>query len=100
MHHRTEHMQREVIPMSKHMTIDPNRAVEWVAEQACAECGKGPYLMRRMGEAVCDVCGHENPMDAWNLSANEAHVWNLRILRGVSVHALAVVAYEPESEEL
>lgn len=49
---------------------------EWSAPQACAECGTdAAYVRHAHGEAICRTCGHENPMDRWNLDAGERFEW-------------------------
>ena len=50
--------------------------IEWTQAQACAECGTdAAYVRHSYGEAICRVCGHENPMDRWNLDAGERFEW-------------------------
>jgi hypothetical protein len=52
-----------------------NRVI-WSTEQVCSECGEGVFF--RMGRAdlpTCSVCGHEHPMDTWNLGEGEVFEW-------------------------
>lgn len=63
----------------------------WTAEQFCSECGEGVFVQwgNRAGNE-CTVCGHEHPLDPWNLGENERFEWQLSPRRqAMTLHVVA-----------
>lgn len=70
----------------------------WSAVQICGECGEGAFYVARnvnTGEiyaAMCHECGHEHPMDPWNLGEGEEFGYD-------SEGRLIVTAYDVNAGE-
>lgn len=81
------------------------RPVLWTAEQVCSECGEGVFEPTGNIDnpiALCSVCGHEHPLDPWNLGEGERFVWQVPTGsrarwadRGTTLH---VIAYDVTEE--
>ena len=78
------------------MAIDFS-TIEWRTEQLCAECGEGAYASKG-GHAICTECGHENPMDLWNLGEGERFEWHT-VRPGSIGPTLHVTAYAVTGDE-
>lgn len=68
-----------------------SEGIDWTAEQICGECGVGAFQQASNGDALCEECGHEHPMDPVNLGDNEVFIWTTAPDR--MVETLHVVAH-------
>lgn len=61
---------------TERVSIMATTTILWTAPQSCGDCGTEAAFVRQSdGAAICRECGHEHPMDTWNLDMGERFEW-------------------------